>query len=79
MLTVNLCRAAAQESYAACREDVGDEVTLADLAEELNGLGAPGVQELRSAVGKVKHGKADRRDEIVKRGGHAIAWYILTM
>ena len=63
MLTVGICRAAALESFDCCLKDVGAEegaeLTLLDLASELNGVGrVAGVEELRSAVGKVKKGKA---------------------
>ncbi|CAE7585185.1 Capn9, partial [Symbiodinium sp. CCMP2456] len=67
MLVLGVCRQAALDSFESCasaaaleRAD-GDISTLAleNLAGELHGIGgAPGVEELRDAVGKVKTGAA---------------------
>eukprot|EP00435_Cladocopium_sp_Y103_P043636 s1035_g12.t1 len=65
MLTVGVPRAAAVTSFEAVQEEkFGKEILrLKDLAAELNGMGGPaGVEELRGAVGKVKHGEVDTID-----------------
>lgn len=60
MLTVGVCRAAAIESFEGALADLGEEgeeVAVKYLAMEINGTGSGGIEELRGAVGRVKHGK----------------------
>ncbi|CAE7453444.1 CML22 [Symbiodinium natans] len=65
MLAVGVCRQAALDSFDSCQAAMGQEgdLTVQSLAAELNGLGgAPGVEELRDAIGKVKCGSVNAVD-----------------
>eukprot|EP00930_Biecheleria_cincta_P034393 TRINITY_DN23777_c0_g2_i1.p1 TRINITY_DN23777_c0_g2~~TRINITY_DN23777_c0_g2_i1.p1 ORF type:complete len:1282 (-),score=230.07 TRINITY_DN23777_c0_g2_i1:225-3902(-) len=70
MLAVGICRQASTEAYDArlseCQESgecEGEDLTLKDLADEINGIGGiPGIEELQTAVGRVKKGKVPTLD-----------------
>ncbi|CAE7220045.1 DEK1 [Symbiodinium natans] len=65
MLSVGVCRQAALEGFDGCLADLKQEEdpALKYLAAELGGMGGTaGVEELRAAVGKVKHGTLELVD-----------------